>query len=134
MITYAIEPDLSASEFLSLLAASTLAERRPVDQPQWIAKMLANSDLIVTARDTAGHLVGVARSVTDFSYCLYCSDLAVDARVQGRGIGKALLRETVKAAPEVKTHLLLSAPGAMSFYEAAGYELVENCFIFHRGD
>ncbi|NIY78529.1 GNAT family N-acetyltransferase [Celeribacter sp. HF31] len=134
MITYAIDPDLSAPEFLSLLAASTLAERRPVDQPQRIVKMLANSDLIVTARDAAGHLVGVARSVTDFAYCLYCSDLAVDARVQGRGIGKALLRETVKAAPEVKTHLLLSAPGAMSFYEAAGYEVAGNCFIFHRGE
>ncbi|MBW6417192.1 GNAT family N-acetyltransferase [Celeribacter sp. PS-C1] len=134
MITYAIEPDLSASEFLSLLAASTLAERRPVNQPQRIARMLANSDLIVTARDAVGHLVGVARSVTDFAYCLYCSDLAVDVRFQGRGIGKALLQETVSAAPEVKTHLLLSAPGAMSFYEAAGYEAAGNCFIFHRGD
>lgn len=134
MITYAIEPALSAPEFLALLKASTLEERRPVDQPQRIAKMLENSDLIVTARDAAGHLVGVARSVTDFAYCLYCSDLAVDARVQGRGIGKALLRATVKAAPEVKTHLLLSAPGAMSFYAAAGYEAAGNCFIFHRGE
>ncbi|PTQ75099.1 GNAT family N-acetyltransferase [Celeribacter persicus] len=134
MITYAIEPDLSANEFLALLAASTLAERRPVDQPQRIAKMLAGSDLIVTARDAVGHLVGVARSVTDFAYCLYCSDLAVDRRYQGRGIGKALLRETVKAVPEVRTHLLLSAPGAMSFYEAAGYEKAGNCFIFHRGE
>ncbi|WP_460273796.1 GNAT family N-acetyltransferase [Celeribacter sp. ULVN23_4] len=133
MITYAIEPDLSANEFLALLAASTLAERRPMDQPQRIAKMLAGSDLIVTARDSAGHLAGVARSVTDFAYCLYCSDLAVDQKFQGRGIGKALLRETVKAAPEVRTHLLLSAPGAMSFYAAAGYEPSGNCFIFHRG-
>lgn len=134
MITYDIEPDLPAQEFLTLLTASTLAERRPVDQPQRIAKMLAASDLIVTARDAAGHLVGVARSITDFAYCLYCSDLAVDQAHQGRGIGKALLQETVKATPEVKTHLLLSAPGAMSFYETAGYERAENCFIFHRGE
>lgn len=134
MITYAIEPDLSPEEFLALLRASTLADRRPVDQPQRIAKILAHSDLIVTARDAAGHLIGVARSVTDFAYCLYCPDLAVAQDHQGRGIGKALLRETVSAAPEVKTHLLLSAPSAMSFYEAAGYEHVENCFVFHRGD
>ncbi len=134
MITYDIEPDLPAQEFLTLLTAATLAERRPVDQPQRIAKMLAASDLIVTARDAAGHLLGVARSITDFAYCLYCSDLAVDQAHQGRGIGKALLQETVKATPEVKTHLLLSAPGAMSFYETAGYERAENCFIFHRGE
>ncbi len=134
MITYDSEPDLPAQEFLTLLTAATLAERRPVDQPQRIAKMLAASDLIVTARDAAGHLLGVARSITDFAYCLYCSDLAVDQAHQGRGIGKALLQETVKATPEVKTHLLLSAPGAMSFYETAGYERAENCFIFHRGE
>ncbi|WP_339690808.1 GNAT family N-acetyltransferase [Celeribacter baekdonensis] len=132
-ITYAIEPDLSSEEFLAVLHGSTLAERRPVDDPARIAGMLAGADLIVTARDEAGRLVGVARSVTDWHYCLYCSDLAVLIGMQGHGIGKALLAETVNAAPKVKTHLLLSAPKAMSFYQAAGYEAIENGFVFHRG-
>jgi ribosomal protein S18 acetylase RimI-like enzyme len=49
--------------------------------------MLANSNLLVTA--WAGQqLVGIARSITDFHYCCYLSDLAVDVAYQQQGIGK----------------------------------------------
>ncbi|HEX4590752.1 MAG TPA: GNAT family N-acetyltransferase, partial [Gemmataceae bacterium] len=78
-ITYALEPALSAAEFVDLLVRSTLAERRPVDEPDTIAGMLAHADVLLTARTADGLLVGVSRAITDFSYCTYLSDLAVAA-------------------------------------------------------
>lgn len=128
MIVFAQEPDLSAAAFASLLAASGLAERRPSDISRLDA-MLRGAQLVVTARDD-GALVGVARSITDWAYCLYCSDLCVAASHQGRGIGKALLGQTARAAPQVKSCLLLSAPGAVGFYEAAGYPRHDGAFLF----
>lgn len=130
-VSYTIEPDLTVEAFLDVLHRSGFAERRPVDEPARIAGMLKEADLIVTARDTDGALLGVARSITDWHYALYCSDLCVAKSAQGLGIGKALLRETEKAAPRCHAYLLLSAPKAVSFYEAAGFERHENCFLFH---
>ena len=40
----------------------------------------------------------MARSVTDFAYCCYLSDLAVDKDFQRRGIGSELMRRTKDAA------------------------------------
>ena len=128
MITYAIEPDLSAQAFDAVLKTSGLAARRPTDLAQLDA-MLRGANLIVTARE-GGHLVGVARSITDWAYCLYCSDLCVDRDWQGRGIGRGLLAQTAQAAPNVQTCLLLSAPGAVSFYAQAGYARHDGAFIF----
>ncbi|MCC5959328.1 MAG: GNAT family N-acetyltransferase [Rhodobacteraceae bacterium] len=127
-IVYSLEPDLSVAEFARALHASGLAERRPSDLARLDA-MLRSAQVIVTARD-GEHLVGVARSITDWAYCLYCSDLCVDSAYQGRGIGKALLAQTAQAAPDVKTCLLLSAPAAISFYDAAGFRRHEGAFVF----
>jgi len=81
-ITYAIEEDLDAEEFVDVLKRSGLAARRPVDEPGVIQGMVENADLVISARDGEGRLVGVARSVTDFAYCCYLSDLAVDRECQ----------------------------------------------------
>src|SRR3989339_1551265 len=107
-ITYAVEPGLSVEEFIDVLRRSTLAERRPVDDHPRIAKMLEHAGLIVTARDGLGSLVGVARAITDFSYCCYLSDLAVDQALQGQGIGLALMKRVRAEAGEQATFLLLS--------------------------
>ena len=131
-ITYAREDNLDWQEFVDVLEASGLARRRPVTDRERIRKMADNAQLIVTAREIGGTLVGVARSITDWSYCLYCSELAVARLLQGQGIGKSLLSETVRHAPEVKNFVLLSAPGAVSFYEAAGYERHNDAFLFHQ--
>lgn len=128
-IVYRTDPDLSAAAFIDVLRRSGLAERRPVDDAARIETMLRNADLIVTAT-IAGQLVGVARSVTDFVYCCYCSDLAVDRAVQGRGVGRELLRRTRAAVQPGALCLLLSAPGAVGFYETAGLEKHDRCFIF----
>jgi ribosomal protein S18 acetylase RimI-like enzyme len=132
-IQFAKEPNLSVAEFVDVLERSSLAERRPVADLKRIGTMLERADIIVTAR-ASGLLVGVARSVTDFSYCCYLSDLAVDRQWQGRGIGTALMVQTKVAATEgfgdgVRC-ILLSAPAAIEFYEKVGLERHPNCFDF----
>lgn len=136
-ITYAVESRLRTAEFIDVLRRSGLAERRPIDDPARIDAMLRHANLVVTAR-ADGLLVGVARSVTDFSFCCYLSDLAVDKTWQGRGIGRRLMVETRKAAARdigddggrPLRCLLLAAPGAMSYYPHAGLTRLENAFDF----
>jgi len=131
---YAVENDLSVDEFADVLNRSTLGERRPMDDPGRLARMLQHANLIVCARDGAGTLIGVSRALTDFSFCCYLSDLCVDESWQGWGIGKELLRRTHEEAGGAKdvTLLLLSAPGAMTYYPQAGLDHFENCFGWRR--
>ena len=121
------ERQLATEEFLAVLERSGLAERRPVGAPERIASMLAHANLIITARD-AGKIIGVSRSVTDFAYCCYCSDLAVDRDYQGRGIGRQLLEATKAALHPKATLYLIAAPKAISYYEHIGMLRNERCF------
>jgi len=126
-ITYKIENQLDPKEFVDVLRRSTLAERRPVDDLERMKKMCENADLIVTAR-LDGKLIGIARSVTDFVYCTYLSDLAVDEKYQRKGIGKKLIEETKKLTPQAKL-ILLSAPAAVEYYPKIGMKKHNHCFI-----
>ena len=119
-IIYRLEPELGAEEFIDCLVRSTLAERRPVDNLETICGMLKNAGVIVAARTTAGLLVGVSRAITDFCYCTYLSDLAVDKAYQGQGIGRILIERTHEAAGLKTMLLLLSAPAAESYYPHIG--------------
>jgi predicted N-acetyltransferase YhbS len=127
-LSYAVEPGLTAGEFVSVLHSSGLAERRPVAYPETVAGMLANADLIVTAR-AGTQLVGVSRAITDFSYCTYLSDLAVDRDWQGQGIGRELIRRTHVEAGLVTTLILLSAPAAETYYPHIGMQQHRSCWI-----
>ena len=130
-VTYQLEPALEDGDFIDLLVRSTLAERRPVDDPETIHGMLRNSDVIVTAR-VGGRLVGVSRAVTDFAYCTYLSDLAVDAAHQRLGIGRELIRRTHEAAGLGTTLVLLAAPKARSYYPQIGMTPHDSCWIIPR--
>jgi ribosomal protein S18 acetylase RimI-like enzyme len=99
MIQYQIEKELTVEEFRAILVRTTLGERRPINEPERLAKMLEHGNLIVTARKE-GKLIGIARSLTDFLYCTYLSDLAVDEDYQKMGIGKELIRQTKLATPK----------------------------------
>ena len=129
MISYQVENDLSVEEFTEVLINSTVGERRPIDQPDRIANMLKHGNLVVTARDD-GKLIGVARSLTDFSFCTYMSDLAVDHRFQRKGIGKELIRLTKREAPKAKL-ILLAAPKAVSYYPKIGMTRHEHCYFLN---
>ena len=121
-----IIPDADA--VMALYADSGL--NRPRDRDR-IARMYSNSNLIVTAWDQRV-LVGVSRSVTDFCYCCYLSDLAVLKAYQQCGIGKELIRLTKERVGDETMLLLLSAPAAMEYYPKVGLEVVDNGFIIKR--
>jgi GNAT superfamily N-acetyltransferase len=130
-IIYRKATNLDAEAFISILTRSGLAERRPAGDRDRIARMLAGSNLIVVAHD-GDQLVGVARSITDYAYCCYLSDLAVDKAYQGRGIGKRLIDETRRAAGPETMCLLVSAPDSIGFYEAIQMPQQPRAFMFGR--
>ncbi|MGE0113290.1 MAG: GNAT family N-acetyltransferase [Steroidobacteraceae bacterium] len=119
-IEYRHDQVISVAQFTDVLKRSTLGLRRPIDDPACMADMLKHANLLCTAWD-AGRLVGVARSVTDFSYCCYLSDLAVDESYQHQGIGKELIRVTQsQLGPKCKI-ILLAAPAAVAYYPKIGF-------------
>ena len=120
MIHYRFEPDLQPLEFIDCLVRSTLAQRRPVDDQRRVAGMLRQADVIITARTPTGLLVGVSRAISDFHYCTYLSDLAVDVHYQKRGIGRELIARTHKQAGLHTMLVLLAAPKAQSYYPHIG--------------
>ena len=131
MIDYSTTTPLSPTTFINLLHRSTLAERRPVDDAETIAGMLANADLTVTAWD-GELLVGVARSVTDFIYCCYLSDLAVDVAYQRQGIGVELIAQTQEQLGPRCNLILLAAPAAADYYGHIGFNHHPRCWILTR--
>jgi GNAT superfamily N-acetyltransferase len=134
-IVYAVEDRLDPAEMVDVFRRSGLAERRPVDDAALVERMAAGANLVVTAR-AGGLMVGLARSVTDFAYCVYLSDLATDRAWQGRGIGRRLIELTRDAAGAQANLILISAPGAMDFYAhvgpAIGLANVDSAWIIRR--
>ena len=130
-IEYQLESELSPQEFVDVLKRSTLSQRRPVDQAETIRWMLRNADVILTARANS-LLVGVARAISDFSYCTYLSDLAVDVDFQEKGIGRELIRRVHDAAGLDTTLILLAAPAAATYYPHIGMAQHESCWILPR--
>ena len=136
MTTYSIryETDLKISidQFIDLLKRSTLAERRPISDRQKIEKMLRHGNILITAWHN-DLLVGVSRALSDFSFCCYLSDLAVDETYQHQGIGKELIRLTHEVAGVNDTMLiLLAAPKAVNYYPKIGMEQFKECFVIRR--
>jgi GNAT superfamily N-acetyltransferase len=124
---------LSVEDFISILDRSGLAERRPVEDAERLARMLEQADLILEARDEeTGTLVGVSRAITDFAYCCYLSELAVDRAYQGQGIGQRLIEATREAAGPESMCLLVSAPAAKSFYQKIGMPHSDSAFMYPR--
>jgi predicted N-acetyltransferase YhbS len=120
MIEYRTGNDLDLDEMIELYAASTLGERRPIGERERMQTMLAQANLVITAWD--GPLaVGISRSLTDWVYATYLSDLAVRLSHQRQGIGKELIRLTQAAAPQASV-ILLSAPKAVEYYPHIGFE------------
>ena len=131
-VSYANEPNLSAEEFQEILNTSTLSQRRPAQDLVRLDRMLRHADIIITARD-GKKLIGISRAITDFSYCCYLSDLAVDASYQNRGIGKILIAKTHAAASLQTTLFLVSAPAALEYYPKIGMTSYP-CFGFQRSE
>ena len=121
MIQYRDNATLTAEQAIDLYTRSTLGERRPIHNVQTFDAMIKNANLTITAWD-GETLVGISRSLTDFSYVAYLADLAVDQQYQRSGIGKQLIEETKsRLGPECMI-VLLAAPKANEYYEHIGFE------------
>jgi predicted N-acetyltransferase YhbS len=127
-LQYETSRPISADEFIDLLKRSTLAERRPVDDRRCIRAMLQYTNLLCTAWD-GEKLVGIARSITDFEYSCYLSDLAVDEKYQKQGIGKQLIRLTRSKLGHKAKIILLSAPKAEAYYPKVGFEAHKSAWV-----
>jgi len=131
-IRYALGNDLDLDQLIELYNASTLGARRPVEERERMAAMLAHANLVVSARD-GEQLVGVARSLSDFAYVTYLSDLAVRLSHQRRGIGRELMRRTQAAAPQARI-VLLAAPAAERYYPRVGFTRHPQAWTLAPGD
>lgn len=129
MIQYKINPPIPIEEIIRVYDSSGL--KRPTNDFDRISQMYRNSNLVIAAYDE-DHLIGVARSLTDFCYCCYLSDLAVQKEFQNMGIGKVLIEKTQEAIGPQTALILLSAPDAMSYYPKIGFSTIENGFIIKR--
>jgi GNAT superfamily N-acetyltransferase len=119
--------DLDIREVLAVYQASGLGERRPVDDLERFTDMVRNANLIMVCR-VDGELVGIARSISDFSYVTYLSDIAVSRDHQRSGIGRALIEATRQEAPSAKV-VLLSAPAATGYYPHIGFTRHDSAWV-----
>jgi GNAT superfamily N-acetyltransferase len=131
-IVYKDDADLAVESAINLYKASTLGERRPVDRPDIFEDMLRHADVIITAWDK-DRLVGICRTLTDFSYVAYLADLAVDVDYQKKGIGKKLIEETKNKLDPECIVVLLAAPKANEYYEPLGFEHNPRAWVL-KGD
>lgn len=130
-ITYSQNTKISAEQFIDLLKRSTLDARRPVDDTERIQSMLDHANIVVTAWSNET-LVGVSRALSDFSFCCYLSDLAVDVAFQKQRIGKRLIDETHIVSGLSTMLILLAAPAATEYYPKIGMEKFPDCFVIRR--
>jgi ribosomal protein S18 acetylase RimI-like enzyme len=125
--------NITPAQFIQLLKNSTLGERRPMADEECLVGMINNSNLIISAWDEE-NLIGISRCITDFHYCCYLSDLAVDKDYQSQGIGKELQIQTQKQlGPKCKL-ILISAPAANSYYQQIGFTNNERCWVLNRDE
>jgi ribosomal protein S18 acetylase RimI-like enzyme len=132
-IEYRCGNDLDLDQVIELYKASTLGERRPLGNRQTMAQMIKHGNLVITAWD-GPKLVGISRSLTDFDYVAYLSDLAVHVDYQRRGIGKKLIEETRKAMGPESMIILLAAPNALDYYPKIGFKHHPQAWILRSTD
>jgi len=120
-ITYSSTAKISADQAIDLYIRSTLGERRPIHNRQAFENMYQHANLIISAWD-GDKLVGISRSLTDFSYVAYLSDLAVDIQYQKQGIGKQLIEKTKSDLEPECMLVLLAAPKAREYYGPLSFD------------
>ena len=128
MISYRTGNNLDVDAVIELYKSCSLGARRPSDDRPRMAGMLANANLVISAWDDE-LLVGISRSITDFAYATYLSDLAVRESYQKRGIGRELIRLTQEAGGPKTTVILLSAPAAVNYYPRIGFTRHESAWM-----
>ncbi|MDD5034889.1 MAG: GNAT family N-acetyltransferase [Methylococcaceae bacterium] len=129
MIEYRQNQPLDPAEVVRVFDTSGI-DRPTTDLPR-IAQMFDNANLVVSAWSD-GRLIGVGRALTDYAYCCYLSDLAVDAAYQNQGVGQEIIRRIQHAIGEGVSLILLSAPSAMAYYPRVGFARADNAYVIRR--
>jgi predicted N-acetyltransferase YhbS len=130
-IAYRLGNDLDLDAVIDVYRDSTLGARRPVDDRPRMEQMLASANLVVSAWE-GPRLVGIARSLSDFCYATYLSDIAVRLSHQRAGIGRELIRRTQEAGGRANV-VLLAAPAAVDYYPRVGFAAASG-WILREGD
>jgi GNAT superfamily N-acetyltransferase len=130
-IDYKINVPVSTDQFIDLLRESTLGERRPIEDRGCMEGMVKNSNLMISAWHGEA-LIGIARSMTDFHYACYLSDLAVHKKYQRRGIGKELQVKTQAQLGPRCNLILLAASAANAYYKHIGFTNHPRCWVLGR--
>jgi predicted N-acetyltransferase YhbS len=131
-IEYRLGNQLDLDQVIELYRDSTLGERRPVDDREVMEGMLRNANLVVTAWE-GDLMVGISRSLSDFAYVTYLSDLAVRLSHQRLGIGKELIRITRRESGPKAYIVLLAAPKAVDYYPHIGFTRHDSAWLL-RGE
>lgn len=127
-IVYKVNANIKVADYINLLSKTSLGERRPINDIQRMDGMLKNSNLIVSAW-SGDNLVGVSRSLTDYHFCCYLSDLAVSEEFQKYGIGKKLIDLTAEQLEPNCTIILLAAPQATGYYPKIGFNQHSSAWV-----
>lgn len=129
-IICAMETGLTAEEYIACVGQSALGPTRPLGNTDRVQAMLDGSNLVVTARDDSGRLVGLFRGMTDWNWVCYCADMAVVETSQGQGIGARLIDKATEIIGPGVSIILLALPGAEGFYQKIG--LTQTSAAFYR--
>ena len=132
-IEYRYGNELDLAQVLDLYRASTLGERRPIDDEAIVSDMIRHANLVVTAWE-GDLLVGIARTLTDFGYVGYLSDLAVRESHQNRGIGIELIQKTRERMGPRSMLVLLAAPRAVEYYPKIGFTQHPSAWVLRATD
>ena len=132
-IVYAQEQTLSAEDYVAVLSATTMRDKRPLANAKGLGAMLAGANLIVTAREH-GVILGLARCISDGAWVAYCAELAVKEGAQGRGIGREILNTCYAILGPGMGLVLAAEPEAVAFYERTGMERLDAAFFHARSD
>ena len=133
MIEYRVGNDLDLDQVIELYKASTLGQRRPIGERERFAEMVKNANLVITAWE-GDLLVGISRSLTDFSYITYLADLAVRVSHQKKGIGRELMRQTQLHGGPKTNVVLLAAPAAEKYYPHVGFTQMPQMWMLKAGE
>ncbi|MEN0643726.1 GNAT family N-acetyltransferase [Alkalicoccobacillus gibsonii] len=128
-LSYYVNASVTAQEVADVFESSGI--KRPISDLARIQQMIDAAPLLISVRDDK-KLVGIARSLTDFCYCCYLSDLAVRKEYQSAGIGRELIEQTKKEIGDSCSLVLLSAPNAMDYYPRVGLTPAHHAFYSPR--
>ncbi len=131
-IICAQETGLTAEEYIACVGQSALGPTRPLGNTERVQAYLDSSNLVVTARDDGGRLVGLFRAMTDWNWVCYCADMAVAEANQGQGIGRLMMDKAAEILGPGVSIILLALPGAEGFYKAIGLTQTDAGFYRDR--